>query len=121
MENKTLSDFLEKYEGIDKVSSLLDEMNENQIKQYMKTYLESGGKAAAFFKCFGEYIDRLEKDSNGLKRMSKNGFKMFLLKIDSVDDYIRNSITEMGKLAEESWKINKIGEKKLISEVSKDE
>lgn len=91
---------------IDKIIPIVDEMGEERFKQYMKVYLEYGYDSKHFFEKFAMYIDELNKDSKLYKKISLNGFMVYLQGF-IMDDYINNSLDEMGKLAEEAWKNKK--------------
>ena len=81
---------------MEKIVTLVDEMGEKRLIQYMKVYLQCGYDKKYFFQKLGEYID-----SN--KRISINGFKMFIFN-KSLDNYIDDSLQEMAKMANEFWK-----------------
>lgn len=78
-----------------KIITLVDEMGEERLIQYMKVYLQCGYDKKYFFQKFGEYID-----SN--KKLSIHGFKIFILD-RSLDNYIDSSLQELGEITNKCW------------------
>lgn len=64
--------------------NLNEEMGEKAVKKYLKIYFEEKKTTDGFIKAFQEYVNSRKKTKNGYKRISANGFRMFIMDPDTL-------------------------------------
>lgn len=63
------------------IHELVNEMGKEKLLRYKKIFYKHGFKEDNFISLFNDYLEQLNVDSKGYRRMSTNSFDEFLYKV----------------------------------------